>query len=78
MQVSLVGYALRSWPSAFPGRCPRCWWRGWGGCFTSGTSVCLMALIVDQSDPRERAAHLSYYDAAMVGVSAAAGYFAAA
>jgi DHA1 family multidrug resistance protein-like MFS transporter len=76
MLVSLVGYALaqlafglsRTMPQMLVARLV-------AGCFTSGTSVCLMALIVDQSDPRERAAHLSYY-AAMVGVSAAAGYFA--
>ena len=34
-----------------------------------------MALIIQRSDPRERAAHLSYY-AAMVGISSALGYFA--
>jgi len=76
MLVSLVGYALsqlafglsRTMPEMLAARLV-------AGCFTSGTSVCLMALIVDLSDPRERGVHLSYY-AAMVAVSAALGYFA--
>jgi DHA1 family multidrug resistance protein-like MFS transporter len=76
MLISLIGYALaqlafglsRTMPQMLAARLI-------AGCFTSGTSVCLMALIVDLSDPRERAAHLSYY-AAMVGVSASLGYLA--
>lgn len=76
MLISLVGYALaqlafglsRTLPQMLAARLI-------AGCFTSGTSVCLMALIVDLSDPKERGAHLSYY-AAMVGISAALGYFA--
>ena len=76
MLTSLAGYALaqlafglsRTFPQMLAARLI-------AGCFTSGTSVCLMALIIQRSDPRERAAHLSYY-AAMVGISSALGYFA--
>lgn len=76
MLVSLAGYALaqlafglsRTFPQMLAARLI-------AGCFTSGTSVCLMAMIIELSDPRERAAHLSYY-AAMVGMSSALGYFA--
>ena len=76
MLVSLVGYALAQLAFGLSHTLPQMLAaRLVAGCFTSGTSVCLMALIVDFSAPRERGAHLSYY-AAMVGISAALGYFA--
>ncbi len=76
MLVSLVGYALAQLAFGLSHTLPQMLIaRLIAGCFTSGTSVCLMALIVDFSDPKERGVHLSYY-AAMVGVSAALGYFA--
>ena len=76
MLVSLVGYALAQLAFGLSKTMPQMLAaRLIAGCFTSGTSVCLMALIVDLSDPRERAAHLSYY-AAMVGVSSSLGYLA--
>ena len=76
MLVSLVGYALSQLAFGLSHTLPQMLIaRLIAGCFTSGTSVCLMALIVDFSEPKERGVHLSYY-AAMVGVSAALGYFA--
>ena len=76
MLVSLVGYALSQLAFGLSHTLPQMLIaRLIAGCFTSGTSVCLMALIVDFSEPKERGVHPSYY-AAMVGVSAALGYFA--
>lgn len=75
MVISLVGYALAQLSFGLSKTLAQMLAaRIAAGCFSSGTSVCTMAMIVALSGPRERAARLSYY-AAMVSVSSAAGYF---